>query len=64
MLTTTRLFIDSIRRVASAISIDRPCSNSVTRRATSRTDLVMNKEKRKSKEVNNSQNEVAFADLS
>ena len=63
VFATISLFNDSIRCVASAISIEWPCKNWVAKRIRSRVDLVITKEERKSKEIINSQNEVAFADV-
>ena len=60
---TIGLFNDSIRCVASAMSIAWLCSNWVVGRVGSRIDLVITKEERKPKKVINSQNEVAFADV-
>ena len=57
---TNKVFNDSLRCVASAISIATPCNNCVTERVRSRIDLVITK----GKEVINSQNEIAFTDVS
>ena len=55
---TNKAFSDSLRCVASAISITRPCNNCVTGRVRWRIDLVITK----GKEVINLWNEIAFTD--